>query len=118
MINISVDWLCGQLAFIYSFNKVKPAVIVDKLIEIAVDIIVPGRGAGESNLFMRNLRSFERDGDRISKELDIRSELRKWDQEFPYCHHELIVRYCVGFLASALAVFACEKFRSLFARKR
>eukprot|EP01082_Thalassiosira_pseudonana_P006281 g5898.t1.1.5e174189 g5898 g5898.t1 contig20:391916-392433(-) len=97
MINISVDWLCGQLAFIYSFNKVKPAVIVDKLIEIAVDIIVPGRGAGESNLFMRNLRSFERDGDRISKELGtftfvlfywsryvIVNATKHWDCSFPF----------------------------------
>ncbi|KAL7517017.1 hypothetical protein ACHAWX_001976 [Stephanocyclus meneghinianus] len=46
---ISTDWLCGQIAFIYAFNKVKPAQIVDKLVEIAVDIMVPGRGAGEGN---------------------------------------------------------------------
>ena len=29
--------------------QVKPAQIVDKLVEIAVDILVPGRGAGEGN---------------------------------------------------------------------
>jgi hypothetical protein len=73
---ITSDWLCGQIAFIYAFNKVrphrkqfaamplspqpqlcrnifvlqvKPAQIVDKLVEIAVDILVPGRGAGEGN---------------------------------------------------------------------
>lgn len=94
---ISLDWICGQCAFIYAFNKVsdglvfylrldllfsfhspreynsdaffswkkiKPAVIVDKLIEALVDVIVPGKGAGESNWFWRNLRSLERDSDR------------------------------------------------------
>eukprot|EP00956_Cyclotella_meneghiniana_P015658 scaffold24111_cov87-Cyclotella_meneghiniana.AAC.2 len=61
----SSDWLCGQIAFIYAFNKVrkkdryshsvrcfasvKPAQVVDKIVEIAVDILVPGRGAGEGN---------------------------------------------------------------------
>ncbi len=92
---ISLDWICGQCAFIYAFNKVsdgfnplfdlcschaeltsqriyallsclkiKPAVIVDKLIEAVVDVLVPGKGAGESNWFWRNLRSLERDSDR------------------------------------------------------
>ncbi|KAL7474981.1 hypothetical protein ACHAW6_000917 [Cyclotella cf. meneghiniana] len=116
---ISTDWLCGQIAFIYAFNKVKPAQIVDKLVEIAVDIMVPGRGAGEGNWFMRNIRSFERDSDKISKELDIRQELRNWDREFPYFHHELIVRYVFGFLASSLAVFVFDKLKALFfPRKR
>jgi len=69
-----MDWLCGQAAFIYAFNKVsqfytplsvelqhnltlhlssfkqvKPAAIVDTIVEAVVDILVPGRGAGESN---------------------------------------------------------------------
>jgi hypothetical protein len=30
-----------------------------------------------NNRFMRNIRSFERDSDKISKELDIRQELRE-----------------------------------------
>ena len=68
---------------------------------------------------MRNIRSFERDSDKISKELDIRQELRNWDMEFPYFHHELIVRYAVGFMASSLAVFLFDKLRALFVpRKR
>ena len=29
--------------------QVKPAQIVDKMIEVAVDILVPGKGAGEGN---------------------------------------------------------------------
>ena len=68
--------------------------------------------------FWRNLRSLERDGDRISKELDIRAELRNWDGEFPYFHHELIVRYAAGFMASAVAVAAWGQLRSLFSSKR
>lgn len=30
----------------------KPAVVVDKIIEIALDLLVPGRGAGESNWYV------------------------------------------------------------------
>ena len=30
-------------------EQIKPAVIVDKLIEAVVDVLVPGKGAGESN---------------------------------------------------------------------
>jgi len=45
-------------------KQIKPAVIVDKLIEAVVDVLVPGKGAGESNWFWRNLRSLERDSDR------------------------------------------------------
>ncbi|KAL7539787.1 hypothetical protein ACHAXR_009608 [Thalassiosira sp. AJA248-18] len=112
----TMDWLAGQAAFIYAFNK--PAVIVDKIVEAVVDVVVPGRGAGESNWFWRNLRSFERDGDRIAKELDIRAELRNWDREFPFFHHEMIVRYAAGFLASAVAVAAWGQLRSLFSSKR
>mmetsp|Transcript_855 Transcript_855/g.1154 ORF Transcript_855/g.1154 Transcript_855/m.1154 type:complete len:121 (+) Transcript_855:99-461(+) len=115
---ISLDWICGQCAFIYAFNKIKPAVIVDKLIEAVVDVLVPGKGAGESNWFWRNLRSLERDSDRISKELDIRGDLRNWDREFPFFHHELIVRYAAGFLASAVAVAAFGQVRSLFSSSK
>ncbi|KAL3779223.1 hypothetical protein ACHAW5_009994 [Stephanodiscus triporus] len=110
----SMDWLCGQIAFIYAFNKIKPAVIVDGIIAAVVDAVVPGRGAGESTWFWRHLRSIERDTDRISRELDMRAELRRWDDEFPYFHHELIVRYVAGFMASAAAMFAWGQIRSLF----
>mmetsp|Transcript_30867 Transcript_30867/g.55934 ORF Transcript_30867/g.55934 Transcript_30867/m.55934 type:complete len:117 (+) Transcript_30867:90-440(+) len=114
----TMDWLCGQIAFIYAFNKIKPAVIVDTIVEAVIDVLVPGRGAGESNWFWRNVRSFERDSDRISKELDMRAELRNWDREFPFFHHELIVRYFAGFVASAVAVTAWSQLRSLFSKRR
>jgi hypothetical protein len=35
--------------FSKSSYQIKPAVIVDKIIEAAVDVLVPGRGAGEGN---------------------------------------------------------------------
>ncbi|EJK60974.1 hypothetical protein THAOC_18602, partial [Thalassiosira oceanica] len=72
----TLDWLCGQAAFIYTFNK--PAVIVDRIVGALVDTLVPGRGAGESNWFWRNVRSLERESDRLSTELDVRSYLRDW----------------------------------------
>ncbi len=37
------------LVSVFFVAKIKPAVIVDKIIEAAVDILVPGRGAGEGN---------------------------------------------------------------------
>ena len=33
----------------YRSKQVKPAAIVDTIVEAVVDILVPGRGAGESN---------------------------------------------------------------------
>lgn len=68
--------------------------------------------------FWRNLRSLERDSDRISKELDIRAELRNWDREFPFFHHEMIVRYAAGFLASAVAVTAFSQIKALFSSSK
>lgn len=68
--------------------------------------------------FWRNLRSLERDSDRISKELDIRAELRNWDREFPFFHHEMIVRYAAGFLASAVAVTTFGQIKALFSSSK
>lgn len=70
------------------------------------------------NRFWRNIRSLERDSDKISKELDIRADLRNWDREFPYFHHELIIRYVAGFMASAMAVAAWGQLRSLFSNTK
>uniref|UniRef100_A0A7S2MVT6 Uncharacterized protein n=2 Tax=Helicotheca tamesis TaxID=374047 RepID=A0A7S2MVT6_9STRA len=111
-------WIVGQIAFIYAFNKVKPAEIVDKLISLIIDIVTPGRGAGESNWWMRGLRSLEQSAERTRRELDIRSDLRQWDEEFPFAHHELIVRYAVGALASTAAIFIYGKARGMIYRKR
>jgi hypothetical protein len=50
-------WVVGQISFWYTVRKVKPAAIVDKVVEIFLDIVVPGRGAGENNWYVGNFRS-------------------------------------------------------------
>lgn len=47
--------------------------------------------------------------------MSIRSELRKWDEEVPWMHHELIVRYIVGAIVSGLVM---SLYNSLFRSKR
>ena len=54
--------------------------------------------------WMRGIRSVQRNSEKIDREFEIRSDLASWDREFPFMHHELIVRYAAGFLASSLAV--------------
>ena len=54
-----------------------PAEIVDKAIELFLDIVTPGRGAGEKSWFMRGLRTLEQTAERTSRELDIRADLRR-----------------------------------------
>lgn len=52
---------------------------------------------------MRAVRNLEQTGERASREMDIRRDLRRWDQEHPEIHHELIVRYLCGALVSVAA---------------
>lgn len=47
------SWIVGQISFWYTVRKVKPGAIVDKAIEFFLDIVVPGRGAGEQNWYVR-----------------------------------------------------------------
>mmetsp|Transcript_25107 Transcript_25107/g.36886 ORF Transcript_25107/g.36886 Transcript_25107/m.36886 type:complete len:116 (+) Transcript_25107:177-524(+) len=104
-------FLLGNLAFAYAFQQVRPAVVMDKLIELAVDILTPGKGTGQSNWWMKGLRNLEQRANRTSRELDIRSNLRRWDEEFPYLHHEVIVRYAAGFLASSFVLAVYDSIR-------
>jgi len=69
-----------------------------------LDLVTPGRGAGESNWWMRGVRAVEQNMDRTSREMDIRSELRSWDRDYPEIHHELIVRWVSGAVVSLFAV--------------
>ena len=85
--------------------------MVDKAIEIFLDMVTPGRGAGESNWLMKGWRSIEQSAERNSRELDIRADLRNWDKEYPMIHHELIVRYICGALASGLVMGIYDSFR-------
>lgn len=52
---------------------------------------------------MRAVRTLEQSSERTGRELDIRRDLRRWDQEHPEIHHELIVRYLCGALVSVAA---------------
>ena len=96
----------------------RPAEVVDKIISFIVDVMTPGRGAGERSWWMRGLRSVQRSSQRIEKEMELRSHLAQWDDEFPYMHHELIVRYAAGFLASAVAVAIYDMIRGGNEKKR
>ena len=95
------------------YFQVKPAVIVDKIIQFWVDVVTPGNGVGASNIVMRALRSFEQTHHRTVAELDIRQSLREWDLHHPQIHHELIVRYLCG---AAVSVVATSFYNSLFRR--
>lgn len=54
----------------------------------------------------------QRGSQRIEKEMEIRSNLANWDEEFPFMHHELIVRYAAGLLASTIALTIYDLFRA------
>mmetsp|Transcript_12803 Transcript_12803/g.24328 ORF Transcript_12803/g.24328 Transcript_12803/m.24328 type:complete len:118 (+) Transcript_12803:161-514(+) len=97
------SWVVQQISFWYTVYEVQPGAVVDKLINFWLNLVTPGRGAGESQWWMRAMRTLEQTGERTSRELDIRRDLRRWDQDHPEIHHELIVRYLCGAAASILA---------------
>mmetsp|Transcript_1895 Transcript_1895/g.2725 ORF Transcript_1895/g.2725 Transcript_1895/m.2725 type:complete len:116 (+) Transcript_1895:39-386(+) len=99
--------------FAWAFNKIKPAQVVDKLIEILVKVVTPGRGTGESSWWMKGIRSIGQSAEKAQREMEIRANLRQWDEEFPFMHHEMIVRYAAGFLASSVAVMIYDTIRGL-----
>ncbi|CAJ1953380.1 unnamed protein product [Cylindrotheca closterium] len=94
------SWVISQVSFWYTVNKVKPAQVVDKVIELFLDIVTPGRGAGENSWLMKGWRSIEQSFDRADREIEIRNDLRRWDNQFPEIHHELIVRWLSGAVVS------------------
>ena len=59
---------------------------------------------------MRSVRHLEQTSDRTSRELDIRSNLRDWDNRYPEIHHELIVRWLCG---AAVSIVATTFYNSL-----
>jgi len=60
---------------------------------------------------MRGWRSLERTADRASREIDIRSDLRNWDTQYSFMHHELVVRYAAGLITSSIAMTALRWIR-------
>jgi hypothetical protein len=61
------------------------------------------------------MRSLEQGGERYSREIEIRTELRRWDREYPQIHHELIVRWLAGAVVSMVAT---SLYNSLFVSRR
>ena len=57
------------------------------------------------------MRTLEQTSERTGRELDIRRDLRRWDQEHPEIHHELIVRYLCGAAVSIVATSLYSSFR-------
>ena len=109
------NWILSQISFWFTVRKVKPAQIVDQIISFWLDITVPGRGAGENNGVMRVVRSVQQGAERTQAELDIRSSLCQWDNDFPEIHHELIVRWGCGLLAS---IFVSSLYQALKPQSR
>mmetsp|Transcript_5447 Transcript_5447/g.6376 ORF Transcript_5447/g.6376 Transcript_5447/m.6376 type:complete len:110 (-) Transcript_5447:291-620(-) len=86
--------------FMWAFNKVRPSEVVDKIVDFALDIIVPGRGTGGKSWWTRGVKRLEV----AEREFELRSDLQRWDREFPFMHHELLIRYSAGLLASSAAL--------------
>ena len=70
------------------------------------------------NRWMRGIRNVQRNTAKIEREFEIRSDLARWDDEFPYMNHEMIVRYAAGMLASSLAVTVYTTLRYPGRRRR
>jgi len=81
-------------------------------------VLTPGKGAGENNWLMKGLRNFEMKADKTSREYDIRVNLRRWDEEFPMMHHELIIRYLAGFLSSSIVLAVYRDLRGRYSYNR
>jgi hypothetical protein len=96
---------------LYILPKVQPAWLVDKIVAFWVDLCTPGRGAGQGSWWMRGIRTIEQQTERTRIEVDIRSSLRRWDQDYPQIHHELIVRYLCGAVVSVFCTSLCNGFR-------
>ena len=101
-----MEALISTASFLYAFHKVNPTEIVDKVIDVILKTVTPGKGMGESSWWMKGIRHIEQTTERANNELTIRSNLRQWDEDWPMFHHEVIVRYAAGFLASYVSVVA------------
>jgi len=73
--------------------------------------MVPGRGTGENRWWMQQWRNLETNAEKQQKEMEIRNELRKWDEEIPWMHVELIVRCAAGVLARGLFLSLYQSIR-------
>ena len=102
----------------FRLSQINPAVVVDAAIAVFLDVMVPGRGMGERNWLMKNWRNLEQSAEKASWEVDIRDAIRRWDERCPLLHHELIVRYVAGSLASTFVSAIFDIFRPPSHRRR
>jgi len=114
-------------------SQVKPAKIVDKIIDIAVDLVVPSKpdsgsqNSGNnnnqsnpigylSNLISSSVNTLDRSLEKQDRALRIRNNLRKWDRDNPELRHEMIVRTLVSGIFSILVtniyLSFCRRIRS------
>jgi len=100
-------WIVSQVSFWFIVRKVKPAHIVDQCINFFLDIAIPGRGAGQNNWIMRGVRNVQISTERTQRELDIRTNLRSWDNQFPEIHHELVIIHIANMYYPIIAFFLC-----------
>lgn len=56
------------------------------------------------------MRNVEQSTERARRELDVRSDLRRWDNDHPELHHELLIRYIAGALVSAVVTSLYQSF--------
>ncbi|KAL7580548.1 hypothetical protein ACA910_003675 [Epithemia clementina (nom. ined.)] len=103
-------WVVGQFAFWFTVREMNPTKIVDQMIAFWLDLVTPGRGAGESQWWMRAVRDFEQTTERTRREMDVRTDLRQWDNDHPELHHELLVRYFCGAMVSVVATSFYQSF--------
>lgn len=56
---------------------------------------------------MRGVRTVQISTERTQKELDIRTNLRSWDNQFPEIHHELVIIHIANMYYPMIAFFLC-----------
>lgn len=54
---------------------------------------------------MRGVRTVQISTERTQKELDIRTNLRSWDNQFPEIHHELVIIHIANMYYPMIASF-------------
>ena len=60
---------------------------------------------------MKSIRTIQRSSERAQREVEIRADLLEFDEQFPFAHHELLIRYAAGFLASTFCATLYEMLR-------
>lgn len=74
--------------------------------------MVPKGGTEENSSWWRQqYQNLSQNAARQQKELEIRDEIRKWDEEIPWLHVDVIVRCAAGVLARGLVLSLYQSLR-------